>query len=279
MKKIVLFSLAAAALAAMAAYTINGSYNSTFGYLTGQDASGNYVSAFGAGAAGYSTGSTRATFVGAASGVSAYYPTDCVGIGYRTLRTSSNCTECVAIGSGAMSGARSCQHCVAIGPDVTIDWSYRYNLVSINNQVIAFPGYMALHPQPLVNEQDEGLDSVSHTSDWRYYDDNGNRPAIEFRTVNDGTTDRTILSFNADEVVISNSSLRIEHVAHADSAQSAEYAGNSGHSVSAEYSYGLQDGGTLNVVSGADILSRIAALEAALVAATNRIAILEAASN
>ena len=198
MKKIVIVCLAAATLAAMAAYTINGSYNSTFGYLTGQDASGNYVSAFGAGAAGYSTGSTRSTFVGAASGVNAYYPTDCVGIGYRTLRGANSCDSCVAIGARTMTDSTGCSDCVFIGRQRDEEtWSGRSDMTWINGQIIAYPGRLAIHDQPLA-EQDESMDEATH--DWRYYDDGWRLPTIDLETIETNGEYKTRLTLRADDV-------------------------------------------------------------------------------
>ena len=286
MKKIVLVCLAAATLAAMAAYTINGSYNSTFGYLTGQEASGNYVSAFGAGAAGYSTGATRSTFVGAASGVGAHSPVDCVGLGYRTLRGSTGCDGCVAIGARTMTDSTNCYNCVCVGRQRDDEaWSDRSDMTWINGQIIAYPGRLAINPSPLA-ETDESEDPA--TKDLHYYSTDAKPPVIEMTEV--ATTNgeyRTRLCLNADEVVITNGVVEYlqARVAHAASADNSMYAEAAGHA---------QDAGSADFAENAVYAERAVRAEylnsragdpeltaedvlAMFASATNRIAALEAA--
>ncbi len=92
-------------LAATLAYaTVTGDYNTWFGYLAGEDASGNRATVFGAGAGGGAQDIYRTDLIGAAAGVYGYRFHDSVGIGYRALRYSSDVTNTVAIGSHALEG-------------------------------------------------------------------------------------------------------------------------------------------------------------------------------
>ena len=286
MKKIVIVCLAAATLAAMAAYTINGSYNSTFGYLTGQDASGNYVSAFGAGAAGYSTGDTRVVFVGAAAGVNTYSAVDCAGLGYRALRGATSCEGCVAIGTRAMADANDCRNCVYIGQqdEYAQGLNGRSDFTWINGQVIAYPGRLAIHDQPLA-EYDESADPATH--DWRYYDVNARPPTIDLETIETNGEYRTRLCLNADEVVITNGVVEYlqARVTHAASANNSMYAVDAGHAQDAGsadfaenaiYAQRADSATCLNSRAGDPELTAEDVL-AMFAAATNRIAALEAA--
>jgi len=103
MKKAVITS--AILCAAILAYaTITGEYNTWFGYLAGEDSSGNRATVFGAGAGGGAQDLYRTDLIGAAAGVDGYRFFDTVGIGYRALRGSSDVTNTVAIGSYALAG-------------------------------------------------------------------------------------------------------------------------------------------------------------------------------
>lgn len=92
-------------LAAILAYaTVTGEYNTWFGYLAGEEASGNRATVFGAGAGGGAQDIYRTDLIGAAAGVYSYRFYDSVGIGYRALRQSQDVTNTVAIGSHALEG-------------------------------------------------------------------------------------------------------------------------------------------------------------------------------
>ena len=98
MKKTILIACLAAALALFAAEKITGDYNSTLGYLAGQNATGDRVTAMGAGAAGASKDNSKSTFFGAAAGAYSSNVVNSVAIGYHALKGASNVTDSVIIG-------------------------------------------------------------------------------------------------------------------------------------------------------------------------------------
>ncbi len=103
MKKAI--TISAVLCAAILAYaTVTGEYNTWFGFLAGEDASGNRATVFGAGAGGGAQDIYRTDLIGAAAGVGGYRFFDTVAIGYRALRDSSDVTNTVAIGSYALAG-------------------------------------------------------------------------------------------------------------------------------------------------------------------------------
>lgn len=130
-------ALCAAALAAGAAETVNGSYNTSLGYLAGKDASGERVTVMGAGAGGEMTQASRTDLVGAGSGVRSQGLADCVGIGYRALRGSTNMNNVVAI------GARAFENRTGVS-DAT--W--------INGQFYAEGGTFFVKPDPAMPDED-----------------------------------------------------------------------------------------------------------------------------
>ena len=83
---------------------ITGDYNTWFGHLSGEDASGNRATAFGAGAGGGAQDLYRTDLIGAAAGVDGRQIIDTVGIGYRALRGSIGVSNSVAIGTFALAG-------------------------------------------------------------------------------------------------------------------------------------------------------------------------------
>ena len=101
-KAVITYAILCAAILAYA--TITGEYNTWFGYLAGEDSSGNRATVFGAGAGGGAQDLYRTDLIGAAAGVDGYRFFDTVGIGYRALRGSSDVTNTVAIGSYALAG-------------------------------------------------------------------------------------------------------------------------------------------------------------------------------
>ena len=106
MKKRSFFSIAilVATLVAHAANPIDGSYNTSLGWLAGLNAIGDRATVMGAGAGAEATGINRTDFVGAAAGAFSDGLTDCVGMGYRALRCATNANEVVAIGRDAFAG-------------------------------------------------------------------------------------------------------------------------------------------------------------------------------
>ena len=103
MKKAI--TISAIMLAAILAYaTVTGEYNTWFGFLAGEDASGNRATVFGAGAGGGAQDIYRTDLIGAAAGVCGYRFRDTVAIGYRALRDSMDMSNTVAIGSHALEG-------------------------------------------------------------------------------------------------------------------------------------------------------------------------------
>ena len=103
MKKAIITS--AILCAAILAYaTITGNYNTWFGYIAGDGASGDRATVFGAGAGAGAQDLYRTDLIGAAAGVDGYRFFDTVGIGYRALRDSSDMSNTVAIGSHALEG-------------------------------------------------------------------------------------------------------------------------------------------------------------------------------
>ena len=103
MKKTIITS--AIMFAALLAYaTITGNYNTWFGYIAGEEASGDRATVFGAGAGAGAQDLYRTDLIGAAAGVDGARFYDTVGIGYRALRDSSDVTNTVAIGAYALSG-------------------------------------------------------------------------------------------------------------------------------------------------------------------------------
>lgn len=136
-KGIVVAALCAASLAADAAETVNGSYNTSLGYLAGKNASGERVTVMGAGAGGEMTGAERTDLMGAASGVRSHGLVDCVGIGYRALRGSTNMNNVVAIGGRAFENRSNVS-------DAT--W--------INGQFYAEGGTCYIKPDPSMPDED-----------------------------------------------------------------------------------------------------------------------------
>ena len=103
MKKAI--TISAVLCAAILAYaTVTGEYNTWFGFLAGEDASGNRATVFGAGAGGGAQDIYRTDLIGAAAGVGGYRFRDTVAIGYRALRDSMDMSNTVAIGSHALEG-------------------------------------------------------------------------------------------------------------------------------------------------------------------------------
>lgn len=139
--KIALGTVCAVALCALGSEIISGDYNTTLGYLAGQNASGNRVTAMGAGSAGESYSNERTTFFGAACGTYSSYIVDCVAMGYRALRNAMNKERVVAIGAHALE-------------DDTDD---RHDLTWINGQFFAEeePDTFYIKPDP------EGSDEES----------------------------------------------------------------------------------------------------------------------
>ena len=112
--------------AALLAYaTITGNYNTWFGYIAGEEASGDRATVFGAGAGGGAQDMYRTDLIGAAAGVDSYRLYDTVGIGYRALRDSMDISNTVAIGSHALE---------AIG-----GMGATYNATWINGHFVANP--------------------------------------------------------------------------------------------------------------------------------------------
>ena len=101
-KKITISAIMLAALLAVA--NITGNYNTWFGYIAGEDASGDRTTVFGAGAGAGAQDLYRTDLIGAAAGVDGYRFKDTVGIGYRALRDSMDMSNTVAIGSHALEG-------------------------------------------------------------------------------------------------------------------------------------------------------------------------------
>lgn len=103
MKKAI--TISAVLCAAILAYaTVTGNYNTWFGFLAGEDASGDRATVFGAGAGGGAQEIYRTDLIGAAAGVGGYRFRDTVAIGYRALRDSMDMSNTVAIGSHALEG-------------------------------------------------------------------------------------------------------------------------------------------------------------------------------
>ena len=182
---------------AFAADIINGNYNTSGGYQSGYAASGEFMCAFGATSAALSTGGSKTAFFGTASGAYSWYGIGCAALGHFSMNGASNCTECVAIGPGAMAGASSCYRCTAIGPDVGTDWRNRSDVTWINGQIVAYPGRLAIHDQPLT-EQDESMDEATHS--WMYYDEGGRLPTIDLETIETNGEYKTRLTLRADDV-------------------------------------------------------------------------------
>lgn len=132
-----LAALLAAAPAADAAETVNGSFNTSLGYLAGKDASGERTTVMGAGAGGEMTGANRTDLVGAGAGVRSKGLVDCVGIGYRALRGSTNMENVVAIGKRAFENRSGVS-------DAT--W--------INGQFYAEGGEFFIKPDPATPDED-----------------------------------------------------------------------------------------------------------------------------
>ena len=103
MKHLKITALCAAAVLAAIAAEMSGDYNTWLGYLAGMNASGNRSTSQGAGAGGEATDMVRTDLIGAAAGAYSDGLTDCVGIGYRALRTTTNMNQVVAIGAGALT--------------------------------------------------------------------------------------------------------------------------------------------------------------------------------
>ena len=90
--------------ALLANATITGDYNTWFGYLAGEDSSGDRATVFGAGAGGGAQDLYRTDLIGAAAGVFGARFYDTVGIGYRALRYTQDVSNTVAIGAHAFEG-------------------------------------------------------------------------------------------------------------------------------------------------------------------------------
>lgn len=104
MKKIFTIAVFGMVLGAYAANPIDGSYNTSLGWLAGLNASGEKATAIGSAAAVEATGINRTDLVGAGAGSYSDGLTDCVGIGFRALALSTNANEVVAIGRDAFAG-------------------------------------------------------------------------------------------------------------------------------------------------------------------------------
>ena len=101
-----LFVLCAAAMlvgSASGAETISGAFNTSLGYLAGHGAQGNRMTVMGAGSGGESYSDDYVELFGGACGTFSSYLIDVTGIGYRSVRYSSNMSNVVAIGSFSLS--------------------------------------------------------------------------------------------------------------------------------------------------------------------------------
>ena len=106
MKKIFTIAVFGMVLGAYAANPIDGSYNTSLGWLAGLNANGEKATAVGAAAAVEATGITRTDFVGAGAGSYSDGLTDCVGIGFRSLAFGTNMNSVVGIGRDAFLGRK-----------------------------------------------------------------------------------------------------------------------------------------------------------------------------
>ena len=106
MKKIFTIAVFGMVLGAHAANPIDGSYNTSLGWIAGLNANGEKATAVGAAAAAEATGITRTDFVGAGAGSYSDGLTDCVGIGFRSLAFGTNMNSVVGIGRDAFLGRK-----------------------------------------------------------------------------------------------------------------------------------------------------------------------------
>ena len=106
MKHIFTIAVFGMVLGAHAANPIDGSYNTSLGWIAGLNANGEKATAIGAAAAAEATGITRTDFVGAGAGSYSDGLTDCVGIGFRSLAFGTNMNSVVGIGRDAFLGRK-----------------------------------------------------------------------------------------------------------------------------------------------------------------------------
>ena len=251
------FIATACALVAVAAlaYTISGGYNTTGGYMSGYNSSGDYTVGLGAGAAAYLTNASHSTFLGAASGVGANNANSSIGIGYRALRMSSDCYGCVAIGSEA--GA---------------EWRDISNATWINGAFFARPDYLAIDTDGMALIWDAEANGGIGEYIARNAEDNDRHPAIELRREYSNDTSRTVIVLDAAEIVATNAFLRVRQAVNEYEIPNAEHA-----FYAAVASMLEADRGDGEYLTATDVQDRHVAVVSALSALSNRLAAVESA--
>lgn len=106
MKNIFTTAVFGMVLGAYAANPIDGSYNTSLGWLAGLNANGEKATAIGAAAAVEATGIDRTDFFGTGAGSYSDGLTDCVGLGFRSLAFGTNMNCVVGIGRDAFVGRK-----------------------------------------------------------------------------------------------------------------------------------------------------------------------------
>ena len=106
MKNIFTIAVFGMVLGAYAANPIDGSYNTSLGWLAGLNANGEKATAIGAAAAVEATGIDRTDFFGTGAGSYSDGLTDCVGLGFRSLAFGTNMNSVIGIGRDAFLGRK-----------------------------------------------------------------------------------------------------------------------------------------------------------------------------
>ena len=118
MKNIAFVTVLAAAALAVAGMT--GDFNTWFGHLAGENATGERTTVQGAGAGGEAKYIERTDFIGAAAGVYSRDIRESVGIGYRAMRGTANCSNVVAIGSHALESVSNINNATWINGHICV---------------------------------------------------------------------------------------------------------------------------------------------------------------
>ena len=148
MRKAIAICLSSIIICGIFAADMTGVYNTWLGYIAGINADGNRTTVQGAGAGGEASGLVRTDLIGAAAGAYATNLTDCVGIGFRALQGAADMGDVVAIGTDVLRGASNVHHAVFIGSGVSYDPQVHYNgAVDLNGKFLVHGGRAIIRNQ------------------------------------------------------------------------------------------------------------------------------------
>ena len=141
MRPTILCALCSVLCGGVFAADMTGEYNTWLGYIAGINASGNRTTVQGAGAGGEAKNLVCTDLIGAAAGAYSADINDCIGIGYGALSSCSNISSSVAIGTGVMRGVTNIHSAVFIGPHAVCRPSdYNDGAVDINGKFVSHGG-------------------------------------------------------------------------------------------------------------------------------------------